>query len=122
MTRRFAQKRLAVFQATKYLYIRSGDHRFIPIWVVVVDGRVIVRSWNDDADGWYQAFLANPSGAVRIGDEEMPVRAMRLRSARLNDSADDAYALKYTSKANKKYVDGFRQAKRKAATLELLPG
>lgn len=122
MTRRFAQKTLAIFQATKYLYIRSGNHRFIPIWVVVVEGRVIVRSWNDESGGWYRAFLVNPSGAVRIGDKAVPVRAVRLRSVRLNDSADDAYASKYTTKANKKYVEGFRQAKRKAATLELLPG
>jgi len=55
-----------VFEETKYLYIRTGDHRFIPIWVVVVSGRVIVRSWNDRADGWYRAFLASPCGAIQI--------------------------------------------------------
>ena len=64
MTRRFPPVTLARFEATKYLYIRAGDHRFIPIWVVVVDGRVIVRSWNDKASGWYRAFLSQPRGAV----------------------------------------------------------
>jgi hypothetical protein len=102
------------------LYSR-GDHRFIPIWVVVVDGRVIVRSWNDKTDGWYRAFLSHPEGAVRIDDREVPVRAVRLRSSRLNDAADDTYASKYTTKANKKYVEGFRLPGRKATTLELLP-
>ena len=121
MTRRFPPAALAGFESTKYLYIRAGDHRFIPIWVVVVDGRVIVRSWNDKAEGWYRAFLARPQGAVRIDDREIPVRAVRLRSSRPKDAADDAYASKYTTTANRKYVEGFRHLKRKATTLELLP-
>jgi len=120
MTRRFPPATLAGLESTKYLYIRGGNHRFIPIWVVVVDGRVIVRSWNDKADGWYRAFLSHPNGAVRIGDREVPVHAVRLRSSRLNDAADDAYASKYTTKANRKYVEGFRLPRRKATTLELL--
>ena len=34
----------------KYLTIRAGaDHRFIWVWVVVVNGRVYIRSWNDYA-------------------------------------------------------------------------
>jgi hypothetical protein len=124
MTRRFAKATLAGFESTKYLYIRADDHRFIPIWVVVVEGRVIVRSWNDKASGWYRAFLTEASGAVRMGrdEAEVPVRAMRVRSARLNDGADAAYARKYTSKANAKWVEGLSHPKRKAATLELVPG
>jgi hypothetical protein len=86
-----------------------------------VEGRVIVRSWNDKPDGWYQAFLAHPGGHVRFDDKELPIRAVRLRSERLNDAADTAYAAKYTTKANAKYVKGFAAASRKAHTLELLP-
>lgn len=122
MPQRFSAAALAAFQTTKYLYIRAGDHRFIPIWVVVVRGRVIVRSWNDKANGWYRAFLSQPGGAVRLDNDEVPVRAIRVRSARLNDAADDAYASKYTTKANAKYVKGFKTQKRKAASLELIPG
>ncbi len=101
--------------------IRAGDHRFILIWVVVVEGRVIVRSWNDKPDGWYRAFLAQPCGAVRLGDREVAIRAVAVRSKRLNDAADDAYAAKYTTKANAKYVAGLRTPARKATTLELIP-
>ncbi|SRR5258708_30037974 len=124
MKRRFPPETLAGFEATKYPYIRAGDHRLIPIWVVVVKGRVIVRSWNDLADGWYRAFLEQPRGAVRFGKDgdEIPVRAVRVRSTQLNDAADGAYAAKYTTKANAKYVKGFKHPKRKATTLELLPG
>ena len=121
MTRHFPLAILGAFQSTKYLYIRAGDHRFIPIWVVVVAGRVIVRSWNDKADGWYRAFLSQRHGAVQLDGDEVPVRAVRVRSSRLNDAADAAYASKYTTKANAKYVEGLRHPKRKATTLELVP-
>jgi hypothetical protein len=121
MTRRFSQTTLAGFEATKYLYIRAGDHRFVPIWVVVVDGRVLVRSWNDKPDGWYRAFLSDRLGAAKLDGEEVVVRAVRVRSSRLNDAADAAYGSKYTTKANAKYVKGFKEHKRKATTLELVP-
>jgi len=49
------------------------------------------------------------------------VRAVPLGSKQLNEAADDAYAAKYTSKANLKYVEGFRTARRKGTTLELIP-
>jgi hypothetical protein len=117
----FSPDVLAALAATKYLYIRAGEHRFIPIWVVVVANRVIVRSWNDKPRGWYRAFVAEKRGAVRLAERELEVRAVPLRSKRVNDAADDAYAAKYTTKANLKYVKGFRTAKRKACTLELVP-
>jgi hypothetical protein len=119
--KRFSAKELVELEKTKYLYIRAGEHRFIPIWVVVVEGRVIVRSWNDKASGWYRAFLENSKGDVRLGEREVPIRAVQLRRQKLNDGADLAYAAKYTTKANEKYVTGFKTARRKATTLELLP-
>lgn len=121
MPRRFPPAILTQFDATKYLYIRADVHRFIPIWVVVVNGRVLVRSWNDKPGGWYRAFLSHPSGAVRLEDDEVPIRAVGLRNSRLNDAADVAFASKYTTKANLKYVQGFRESRRKATTLELVP-
>jgi hypothetical protein len=121
MRNRFSPSTLAAFAATKYMKIRSGDHRFIAVWVVVVDERVIVRSWNDKPGGWYRAFLAEPRGEVQLEGKQVPIRALRLRSERLNDAADDAYAAKYTTKANTKYVKGFRTPRRKTTTLELLP-
>lgn len=119
-TKSFSLHDLAALGTTKYLYIRSGEHRFIAVWVVVVEGRVIVRSWNDKAKGWYRAFLAEPRGDVKVGGREVPVRGVPLRSQRINDAADEAYAAKYTSKANAKYVKGLVTAKRKERTLELV--
>src|ERR1041385_363080 len=98
--KRFPSKILAGFETTKYMPIRAGDHRFVYIWVVVVQNRVVVRSWNDKPSGWYRAFLSNPLGHVRLDEHEVPVRAVPVRSARLNDGADEAFAVKYTSKGN----------------------
>ena len=119
--KRFSKARAKDIDEIKYLKIRSGDHRFIHVWVVVVDGRVCVRSWNDKPTGWYRAFRKEPRGEIVIGEREVPVRGMPVRSATLNDAIDAAYAVKYTSNANKKYTDGFKSAKRKAATMELVP-
>jgi hypothetical protein len=119
--KRFSPRLVAEFDATKYMRIRCGDHRYIHIWVVVVDGRVVVRSWNDKPKGWYRAFLRNPNGAVEIGGKDVPIRAVRVRSLKLNDAADAGYGAKYTTKANQKYVKGFATAARKANTLELVP-
>jgi hypothetical protein len=120
--KRFGSAALKTIDATKYFYIRAGDdHRFIAIWVVVVDGRVFVRPWNDKAAGWYREFLENPIGAVKVGEKVVRVRARKVRSARLVDAVDEAYAAKYTSKANKPYVKGFATAKRQATTTELTP-
>lgn len=121
MPKHFPLALLAAFTNTKYLRIRSGEHRFIHIWVVVVEGRVIVRSWNDKPGGWYRAFFAERGGHVVLNDRPVAIRAVPLRSQRLNDKADDAYAAKYTTRANAKYVKGFRLPRRKACTLELLP-
>ena len=121
--RRFPAKTLAEIDATKYFYIRAGDdHRVIGIWVVVVDGRVFVRPWNDKAGGWYRAFLKSRRGAIRLGDREIPVAARVVRGKKLLDGMDAAYAAKYTTKPNQKYVKGFATEKRRATTIELIPG
>ena len=120
--KRFTASQLRTIDATKYFYVRGGDeHRFIAIWVVVVDRHVLVRPWNDKPGGWHQAFLKERRGAARIAEHEVPVRAKTVKSEKLNDLMDAAYARKYTTKANGKYVKGFATMKRRATTLELIP-
>jgi hypothetical protein len=121
-TGRFSPTRLRAIAGTKYLYLRAGEaHRLIPVWVVVVGGRVLVRSWNDEPNGWYRAFLRERRGAIRLDGREIAVRARPVRSSRLNVGAERAYGEKYTSKANQAYVRGFATERRRAHTLELLP-
>ena len=119
---RFPARILAQLHDSKYLRIRAGsDHRFIGIWVVVVSGRVFVRSWNDKPDGWYRAFLDEPRGAILIGEREIPIRARRAATARVVADVEAAYAEKYTTAAARKYVLGFKRPRRRATTTELIP-
>ena len=123
IAKKFPPTAASAIDAIKYLYIRAGDdHRFIPIWVVVIDSRVFVRPWNDKAGGWYRTFLRDKHGAIIVNDKEIPVHAKPAKGEKLNDAVDQAYAAKYTTKANQKYVTGFSTAKRRATTLELLAG
>ena len=118
----FPARQLGVIDSSKYFYVRAGDaHRFIAIWVVVVGNRVLVRSWNDKPGGWYRSFLAEKTGHIRVGTRELPVRARRVRGEQLLNAMDAAYAAKYETPANLKYVKGFATPRRRATTLELLP-
>jgi hypothetical protein len=104
------------------LRIRAGaEHRFIAVWVVVVSGRVFIRSWNDKPDGWFRAFSNDPRGAIQIGDREIPIRAKKTMSQRLLLAVETAYATKYTTPASRRYVLGFRRPRRRATTTELVP-
>jgi len=120
---RFPAATASEISATKYFYLRAGDeHRFTPVWVVVVDGRVFVRPWNDKPGGWYRAFLKEPTGAIQLEKKrEIPVRAVRARGAKLLGAMAEEYAAKYTTKPNNAYVAGFATPGRRATTLELIP-
>jgi hypothetical protein len=120
-TKRFTGPVLASLRDDKFLYIRAGKkHRFLGIWSVVVDGRAFVRSWNDKPSGWYRAFLEDPTGAIRIGDREIPIRVRKVTAARVNEAIDAAYLEKFPSKGWKKYAVGLAEPARRATTLELL--
>jgi hypothetical protein len=104
------------------LRIRAGaEHRFIGIWVVVVEGRVFVRSWSVKPDGWYRAFLEDPRGAILVGGRELPVRAVRTRGERLKDAISRAYLEKYGTRSSIKYARDMGRLKSRATTVELVP-
>src|SRR5215203_4904457 len=95
--RRFPADILAAIRDGKILGIRAGtgQHRFIGIWAVVVEGRVFVRSWSLKPRSWYRTFLEEPRGTINVLEREIPVRAVRTRSERLKDAIDRAYLEKY---------------------------
>jgi hypothetical protein len=120
--RRFSGPALAELAKAKIVGVRAGtEHRYTGVWVVVVEGRVFVRSWNDKPTGWYRAFQAQPLGSIQLAGREIAIRARRLRGERLRDAVTRAYAAKYNTKASEKWVRGFAEAHRSATTLELLP-
>jgi hypothetical protein len=121
-SRRFSAPLLAELARAKILGVRSGaSHRFTGVWVVVVEGRVFVRSWNDKPTGWYRAFIAEPTGSIQVAGRELAVRASRPRSERLRSAVTGAYATKYHTKGSQRWVRGFAAPGRVAVTLELLP-
>jgi len=124
MRRRFSRPLVAAIDQSRILGVRAGarsTHRFIGIWSVVVDGRVFVRSWTERPDGWYRTFLEDPLGTIRLGEREIPVRAIRARGERIRDAVDQAYAKKYATPGSLEWVRGLRTNRRRETTIEFVP-
>jgi hypothetical protein len=125
---RFTDDVIEELDKRKILGIRAGSasgmaspHRFIGVWMVVVEKRLFIRSWSLEPRSWYRTFLIDPIGAVTIGKREFPVRAVQTRSERLKDAVSKAYAAKYTTPASKKYVRDLSGPKSRRTTTELVP-
>ena len=122
VTRRFGKEQLQAFQESRGLAVRGGRrHRFIHIWAVVVEGRLFARSWSVKPNGWYRAFLGDPSGAIQTGGRTIQVHAVHPRSRRLLGLIDRAYALKYDTPASLKYVRDLCRPRSKRTTTEFVP-
>ena len=122
--RRFAPRVVAAIDEAKILGVRAGaksDHRFIGVWPIVIDGRVFARSWTLTPGGWYRTFLEDPLGVIQVGEREIRVRVKPVRSERIRDAIEEAYAEKYPTPGSAKYVRGFRTKRRREATVEFLP-
>jgi hypothetical protein len=120
--KRFSDDILAVLQETNGLRLRAGSgHRFIGVWVVVVKGRVFVRSWSVKPNGWYRTLLKEPRGTIQVAKYEVAVRAVPIRSVRLRDAVNRAYLDKYNTAGALKYAKDLAQAKSRATTTELVP-
>lgn len=119
---KFADDILEALRDAKVIGVRAGDaHRYTGVWCVVVEGRLFVRSWNDKPTGWLRAFRREPAGSVQVAGREIPVRAKLTRSARLRRAVTAALGQKYNTKGSRKWVEGFSEAAREMATLELTP-
>jgi hypothetical protein len=105
------------------LGIRAGTapHRIIAVWVVVVAGRVFVRSWGVKAGGWYDTFLEEPRGVIEIAGRTIRIRTIRTRSDRLKDAVSRAYREKYHTPGSLRYVRDLARPKSRGTTTELVP-
>ena len=121
--KRFSRPVVASIAKDKILGIRAGaDHRFIGVWMVVVDGRVFIRSWGVKRTGWFQAFRVEPRGMMQAAGRELRIRAITRVPERMKAAVDAAYATKYTTPGAIKYVRGFARSKRRRdTTTELVP-
>src|SRR5437870_13881193 len=122
LPRRFSADIVTALRDGKSLRIRAGaTHRFIGIWVVVVQSRVFVRSWSVKPRGWYRALLEDPRAFIKLGHRTIAVRAVRTRSHALRDAVDQAYLDKYATPGALKYARDLGSPKSRATTLELRP-
>ncbi|MGQ0714677.1 MAG: DUF2255 family protein [Gemmatimonadaceae bacterium] len=121
--RRFSPQVLAALRDGKMLRIRAGTapHRFNGIWVVVVEGRVFVRSWSIKPRSWYRTFLEEPRGTISVDGREISVRAVFTKSERLKDAVSRAYLEKYHTPGSIAYARDLGGAKSRATTTELVP-
>ena len=118
----FTDDVVEAFRKAKIMGVRAGtEHRYTGVWVVVVEGRVFARSWNDKPTGWFQAFRKKPSGSVQVGDLELAVRGKLVRSARVRDAVTLAFGEKYPTKGSRKWVEGFADPARVVNTIEFIP-
>jgi hypothetical protein len=120
---RFSADILAALRKEKILGIRagSGPHRTIGIWMVVVEGRVFVRSWSLKPRSWWRTFLEDPYGSIFIADREIPIRAVHTRSERLKDAVSQAYKEKYNTPGSIQFVKDMSRGRSRETTTELVP-
>lgn len=119
---RFSDAHLEVLRKAKILGVRAGiDHRYTGVWVVVVENRVFVRSWNDKPTGWFRVFKKELSGTIATEGLTLSVRGKTVRSARLREAVTAAIAEKYPTKGSRKWVEGFAEPARALTTLEFVP-
>jgi hypothetical protein len=115
---------VAAIDASKILGVRAGDrsdHKFTGVWPVVIEGRVFARSWSLEPGGWYRSFVEDPRGVIEVGSRHIRIRAVSVRSERLRDAVEAAYAEKYPTPGARTYVRGFRTKRRRQATMEFVP-
>jgi hypothetical protein len=123
IAKRFPKDLLAAMAKAQVIGLRAGrgEHRFIGIWAVVVEGRVFVRSWSLKPRSWWRTFLEDPYGAMTVGEVEIPVRAVRTRSERLKALVSQAYKAKYKTPGAIKFARDMARAKSRDTTTELVP-
>ena len=123
-SRRLPPSIVAAIDESRIVGVRAGarsGHRFIGIWAVVVGGRVFARSWTLKSAGWYRTFLEDPLGTIQVGERQIRIRAVPVRSERIRDAVEQAYTRKYPTPGSRKYVRGFRTKRRRDTTTEFVP-
>jgi hypothetical protein len=121
----FTDETIAIIHKDKILGIRAGsdsNHRVIGIWVVVVGGRVFVRSYTMKLDGWWRMFLEDPYGEIFVAKRKrgIKVRTVQTRSEKLKDAVSAAYKEKYNTPGSVGYVEDMSRKPSRDTTTELV--
>ena len=92
-----------------------------PVWPVVVDGDLYVRSYLGVTAGWYQGVVANQNQAIVLNDNDNDVDVLFEfvpRTDAVNRGIDAAFLRKY---ATDDYRDAMITPLALDATLRILP-
>jgi hypothetical protein len=90
-----------------------------PVWPVVVDGNLYVRSYLGVTTAWYRAVVANPRQAIVLdGNDVDVVFEFVSRTDSVNHAIDAAFLSKYSSFD---YRDAMVEPAALDATLRILP-
>lgn len=96
---RFPDSLLGALRQRKEMTIITGPQnarRATVIWVVVDEvGRVLVRSVRGTRGRWYRDLVADPRGAIDVGDGEVLVTALPEADEELVRACSQALAAKY---------------------------
>jgi hypothetical protein len=134
--KRFEKEVVEALRTAKIIGLKAGrgEHRFIGLWVVVVEGRAFVRSCGLAERSWYTAFEAEPVGVLQVGERQLAVRVprskepgswdlwtVRTRSERLKQLVSKAYLEKYHTPGSVKYAREMGRKGSRERTVELAP-
>src|SRR5688572_11825151 len=122
----FTDEVIAIIHKDRIFGIRAGsdsNHRVIGIWVVVVDGRVFVRSYTMKPSGWWRTFLEDPYGEIFVSKRKrgIKVRVVQTRSEKIKDLVSAAYKEKYNTRGSVGYVEEMSRKPLRDTTTELVP-
>lgn len=102
--------------------IKGGTTRdtFLSIWIVEVNNRLFVRSWNKNPRSWFSAFLQTGVGQLKYGAHILHVSAKKTpETDPVHSLINAAYLGKYNQEGNKTYAEGITQPEYADYTLEL---
>jgi len=93
------EQALSCIEETITTKIRQGyTHRFIDMWMVIVDKRVFSRSVEGTSTGWYAKFLGDKNGEIQCGDETYQIHGIVPTDVQeFNPRISEAYLTKYST-------------------------
>lgn len=104
MTDAFPELLLRRFDVTKEIDVETraedGTVHRVPIWIVVVDGEVYVRSVRGTRGRWYRELLARKSAVLHVGSRSVEVRATKVTSTDTIDQVSAGFWRKYERSAS----------------------
>ena len=117
--RSWTSEELRYLEASRELEIAArrvdGDLRgWTPIWVVVVEDEVFVRTWHRRTTGWYGRAVASARASIRVAGQSVDV-VVEVTGDADADAVDGAYRTKYGVSAAHSMVT----AEASASTLRL---